>query len=72
VDLVIPFSCERDLENMIKIIKPNIRYVGKEYEGTKHTGYDIKDVKIIYNDRDHDFSSSELRRRIYVAEKEKK
>jgi glycerol-3-phosphate cytidylyltransferase len=71
VDLVIPFSTENDLENMIKIIKPNIRYVGKEYEGKKHTGYDIKDVKIIYNDRDHNFSSSDLRKRVYEAEKTK-
>jgi len=71
IDFVIPFSTENDLENMIKIVKPNIRYVGKEYSGTKHTGHDIKDVKIIYNDRDHDFSSSELRKRVYEAEKKK-
>jgi len=68
IDYVIPFSTERDLENMIKILKPDIRYVGKEYEGTKHTAYDVKDVKIIYNDRDHDFSSSDLRKRVFDAE----
>jgi len=71
VDLVIPFSTENDLENMIRIIKPHIRYVGKEYEGQAHTGYNIEDVNIVYNDRDHDFSSSELRKRIYRAEKNK-
>lgn len=61
VDMVIPFDTERDLENMLKIIKPDIRFVGEEYKGTKHTGSDIADIKIYYNKREHDYSSSRIR-----------
>jgi glycerol-3-phosphate cytidylyltransferase len=71
VDAIVPFSTEKDLENMLKTLKPDIRFVGKEYENLKHTGKDISYIKIIYNDRDHDFSSSDLRRRVYEAEKNK-
>jgi len=37
IDRVIPFDTEEDLENMIKILKPDVRFVGEEYEGKKHT-----------------------------------
>lgn len=61
VDMVIPFDTERDLENMLKIIKPNIRFVGEEYKGTQHTGYDIPGIQNYYNERKHDYSSSKFR-----------
>jgi glycerol-3-phosphate cytidylyltransferase len=61
VDMVIPFDTERDLENMLKIIKPTIRFVGEEYKGTPHTGHDIPEIKIYYNKREHDYSSSKFR-----------
>jgi glycerol-3-phosphate cytidylyltransferase len=64
IDMIIPFSTEEDLENMIKIIKPNIRFVGEEYKGTKHTGWNIENVKIIYNKREHNYSTTRLRNRI--------
>ena len=62
IDMIIPFDTEKDLENMIKVIKPDIRFVGIEYKGTKHTGYDL--TNIIYNDRDHNWSSRSLKDRL--------
>jgi len=64
VDMIIPFSTEEDLENMLKIIKPDIRFVGEEYKGTKHTGWNVDGVQIIYNERRHNYSSTNLRNRI--------
>ena len=55
-----------------KMIKPNIRFVGSEYKGTHHTGWDIPGIDIFYNRRDHDYSTTELRERVYEREKEKK
>ena len=72
VDMVIPFDTEEDLADMIKILKPDLRFVGKEYEGQKHTGWDIKTTKIIYNDRSHNYGTSQLRKRIFDAENKKK
>jgi glycerol-3-phosphate cytidylyltransferase len=73
IDMIIPFSTEKDVENMIKIIKPDIRYCGKEYENNlNHTGRNIKGTKIIYNDRDHDYGTTALRERIYMVELKKR
>lgn len=64
IDMIIPFDTEEDLETMIKMILPHIRLVGEEYKGTKHTGWDIEGVKIIYNKRKHNYGSSQLREKI--------
>ena len=72
VDIIIPFDTEEDLENMIKILKPDVRFVGEEYKGKTHTGHDIKGVKIIYNKREHNYGSSQLREKIYDQEIQKR
>ena len=71
IDELIPFDSEEDLVQMIKMVKPHIRFCGIEYKGTHHTGWDIKDVDIFYNRRDHDYSTSELRSRVYEIELKK-
>ena len=68
VDLIVPFDTEEDLETMIKLIKPDVRFVGEEYKGTKHTGWDL--CPIVYNDRKHDWSSTNLRERLKANKKE--
>lgn len=67
VDLIIPFDTERDLYDMLTIIKPNVRIVGEEYQDIEFTGKHIKGIDIIYNKRDHAFSTSELRDRVLNA-----
>lgn len=67
VDMIIPFDTERDLEDMLLIIKPDIRIVGEEYKDVEFTGKNIKDIEIYYNSRSHSFSTSELRERIVQA-----
>lgn len=72
VDRIVPFDTEQDLEDMIKILKPTVRFVGEEYKGTEHTGWDIKTTKIIYNKREHDYGSSQLRNKIFEQECKKR
>jgi len=60
--MIIPFDTEEDLETIIKLINPDIRFVGEEYKGTKHTGWDLCPIK--YNDRKHTWSSTDLRNRL--------
>jgi len=67
VDMVIPFDTEKDLEDMLNLIKPNIRGVGEEYRDVEFTGKQIQDIDIYYNKRSHSFSTSELRERIVNA-----
>jgi glycerol-3-phosphate cytidylyltransferase len=67
VDMIIPFDTERDLEDMLNIIQPNIRIVGEEYRDVEFTGKHIDGIEIYYNPRSHSFSTSELRERIVNA-----
>ena len=64
IDMIIPYDTEQDLEDMLKIIMPDVRFVGEEYKGKQFTGSDIEGIKIIYNKRQHSFSSSRLRKRV--------
>ena len=72
IDRVVPFDTEEDLENMIKVLKPDVRFVGEEYKGKPHTGHDIKGTQIIYNKRSHNYGSTQLRDKIFAQENEKR
>lgn len=67
VDMIVPFDTEKDLEDLLHLIKPNIRGVGEEYRDIEFTGKYIEDIEIYYNKRSHSFSTSELRERIVKA-----
>ena len=67
VDQIIPYDTERDLENMMGTLDINIRFVGSDHMLDQITGQSICDrrgINIVYNDRLHDYSSSELRGRL--------
>ena len=70
VDEIRLYNRESDVVDLLKEIKPDVRILGADHEGTKFTGHDLP-IKCIFNSRDHGFSTSELRKRIYSAEKEK-
>ena len=62
IDMIIPFSSEQDIIDMVLLIKPDIRIVGEEYKDKEHTGKGL--CPIFYNSRKHSFSSTELRERV--------
>lgn len=64
IDYLIPFETEEDLEQLLLMLMPNIRFVGEEYMGADFTAKDISKIEIFYNKRRHGFSSSDLRERI--------
>lgn len=75
VDEIIPYNLEKDLYDILLSYPIDIRIIGSDYRDVDFSGKDIclsKGIEIFYNSRDHDFSSSGLRKRIYLAEKEKK
>lgn len=63
VDQVIPYATEEDLLNILKSFNWDVRIIGEDYYGKQFTGSDL-DIEIYYNTRRHDFSTSELRKRI--------
>jgi len=71
IDSVIVYHTEKDLENLLKILPITQRILGVEYIDRDFTGKQIcidRNIKIVYNSRNHDFSSSELRARIAKLE----
>ena len=64
VDEIIPYDTEADLVNILSILKPDVRFLGSDYQNQENfTGKDLE-IKIIYVSRDHNFSSSNLRSRL--------
>jgi len=66
VDEIIPYQHESELEQILKAIKIDVRIIGSDWEGKDFTGKNlIGDMyEVVYNNRRHSFSSSELRKRI--------
>tara|TARA_B100001250_G_scaffold160165_1_gene137577 strand:- start:62 stop:475 length:414 start_codon:yes stop_codon:yes gene_type:complete len=67
VDEVKPYDTESDLIKVLKEVNPDVRILGADHEGTEFTGHELP-IKCIFNSRDHGYSTSELRRRIFDAE----
>lgn len=63
VDDIIPYTTEEDLLNILKSYDWDVRIIGEEYYGKPFTGCDLP-ITVYYNSRKHDFSTSELRKRI--------
>jgi len=64
VDEVIVYSTEKELYQLLSELKPDIRFVGEDWRGKDFTGKDIEGIEIIYNSRDHGYSSTALRNAI--------
>ncbi len=70
VDEVKPYDTESDLIKVLKEVNPDVRILGADHQGTEFTGHELP-IKCIFNSRDHGYSTSELRKRVFEAEKKK-
>lgn len=64
VDKIIHYNTEEDLYSLLKELRPNVRFVGADHKNKPFTGDDLL-IPIIYNSRNHDYSSSNLRQRLW-------
>ena len=69
IDEVVTYDTEADL---LKILEENtlgidVRILGAEYKEKEYTGRGLP-VAVYYNSRDHGYSTTELRKRVYQAE----
>jgi len=74
VDEIIVYTTEKDLDDLLKTLPINVRILGMEYKDKSFTGKDVclsRDIDFYFNTRDHSFSSTDLRKRVYEAEKGK-
>ena len=67
VDEIIPYGTEEDLLDLMELYTIDVRILGEEYRDKDFTARDIcrkRDIDIVFNNRDHRFSTSDLRMRV--------
>jgi glycerol-3-phosphate cytidylyltransferase len=74
VDEIVPYVSEQDLEDILRSFKIDVRILGEEYREKNFTGRQYceeKGIELYYNQRDHRFSSSGLRKTVHELENKK-
>jgi glycerol-3-phosphate cytidylyltransferase len=75
VDEIVVYQTEKDLQDILLTLPIDVRILGVEYENQNFTGKDIcydRGIELVFNSRDHSFSSSNLRERVWQAENAKR
>ena len=75
VDEIVVYNTEKDLEDILLTLPIDVRILGVEYKDKEFTGKDIcaqRKIELVFNGRDHSFSSSSLRKRVVEAHSLKK
>lgn len=71
VDEIIPYNLECELHDILLTYPIDVRIIGDDYRGRDFSGRNIcqnRGIEIFYNSRDHMYSSTDLRARVYHAE----
>lgn len=68
VDEVVLYDTEADLYSLLTQLKPDVRIIGSDHEGKKFTGHDLP-IENYFNSRDHDYSTTRVRKMVYEAER---
>ncbi len=74
VDEVVVYQTEQDLVDLLLILPLDVRILGVEYQTKDFSGRKEcidRNIRLVFNGRDHSFSSSNLRKRVVAAETEK-
>tara|TARA_X000000368_G_C22977742_1_gene688407 strand:+ start:143 stop:655 length:513 start_codon:yes stop_codon:yes gene_type:complete len=66
VDDVKIYQTEKELVELLTLLKPDVRIIGADYKDKPFTGDDLP-IEVVYNSRDHAFSTTELKQRIRGA-----
>ena len=74
VDEVVIYQTEQDLVDLLLILPLDVRILGVEYAEKDFSGREechTRGIEIVFNGRDHSFSSSSLRKRVAEYQVEK-
>lgn len=67
VDEVIEYATEDDLMSVLECLNPDVRTIGTDWQGKEYTGYNLP-IEIHWHERTHSWSTSYLRKRVFLAE----
>ena len=71
VDEIVVYNTEKELDDIFLTLPINVRIIGEEYKDRDFTAKKIcykRKIEIIYNKRDHSFSSTDLKKRTKIME----
>jgi glycerol-3-phosphate cytidylyltransferase len=75
VDEIVVYNTEKDLEDILLTLPLDVRILGVEYMQSEFTGRAIcekRKIELVFNSRDHSFSSTNLRERVWQSENTKR
>lgn len=67
IDDIRIYTTERELFDLIQFYQWDLRIIGADHKGKPFTGDGLK-IPVYYNSRDHNYSTTNLRSRVYNAE----
>ena len=70
VDEVIPYETEEDLHKILKHSNFHVRILGSDWKNKEYTGKELP-ILVYFHERNHNFSTSELRKRVFDKEGER-
>jgi glycerol-3-phosphate cytidylyltransferase len=72
IDKIEIYNTEKGLLTLLKKIKPDVRFMGEDWRNRPNYSRDmLPDMKVIYNSRNHNYSTTNLRKRIAERESQK-
>ena len=67
IDEIIVYKTENDLHKLLFELDPDVRILGSDWKAKPFTGYNLN-IPIYFHERKHDYSTSALRKKIYIEE----
>ena len=71
VDDVCIYNTEAELIALLSTLKPDVRIIGADWKGKQFTGFELP-IRVVFNSREHSYSTSSLRERVMCAELERR
>ena len=71
VDEIVYYDTEEELGALLRSLPIDIRIIGSDWKGKEYTGHELR-IPVVFNSRDHGYSTSNLRERVYKAEAKKR
>ena len=71
VDEIVEYTTEGELYELLQSIDPEVRIIGADHKGKDFTGHGLP-IKVYFNSRDHQWSTTELRTRVCKSEADRK
>ena len=71
VDQIIPYTTEKEVLDVMLSYPISVRIIGEEYRDKEFSGKEIcqaRNIELVFNSRQHTFSTTELRTRIALTQ----